>query len=159
MRPHGPLPTLGQYLQQARAVQALSLRQVAARVYRADGRPITPKYLQLLEHDRRRPALPVALQLATVLALDPAWVLTLAHQGEAVVRRYLQAWPEAEHALIVMLLHAEQRGFVAWDGVTRRLLPAEASPATDHRRPATRRRTRRVCHARSPQSPAPPADH
>jgi len=142
MAPQACEPTLGQLLHQARDVQGLSLRQVAARLQRADGRPISPKYLQLLEQDRRRPSLPLADQLARTLALDTVTLLTLAHLTEALVRRYLQAWPEAELGLIEMLLQAEQRGFVAWDRVTQQLI-APAAPTAPGQRPRRPRGQRR----------------
>jgi transcriptional regulator with XRE-family HTH domain len=140
-------PTLGQLLQQARVLQGLSLRQAAARLLREDGRPITSKYLRLLEQDHRRPSLHLVQQLATVLALDDVLLVAYAHQADALLRQYLRTHPSSEIALVAMLWHAAQRGFVDWARVTRQIV------APDVRRPPRGRplppafRVRRSRHA------------
>ena len=129
MASHAVRLTLGQLLQQARALQGLSLRQAAARLRRQDGRSITPKYLHMLEQDSRRPSLHLTRQLAGVFALDEAFLIAEAHQTDALLRRYLRTWPEREQALAEMVLRAEQRGFVAWERVTRHIVTPQGAAA------------------------------
>ncbi|MGE3537383.1 MAG: helix-turn-helix domain-containing protein [Candidatus Tectimicrobiota bacterium] len=137
--------TLGQLLRQARHIQGLSIRQVAARLHHPDGRAITPKYLSLLEHDQRRPSLALAYECAMVLALDVILVLTLAHRAEGLLQQYLQRYPHAERGLIELLARAEQQGFTAWERVTRQLVvPQRASAAM--RTPGTRQRRLATLH-------------
>lgn len=145
METQAAMQTLGQLLHQARALQGLSLRQAAARLRRQDGRPITAKYLHLLEHDCRRPSLHLTQQLAAMLALDEAFLVAQAHQTDALLRRYLQGRPEQEIALAEMVLKAEQHGFVAWERVTTHIIARATSPAT-HRQTRTRRIYRRRPH-------------
>jgi len=47
--------TFGQTLAQARRQAGLSQRELAARVRKEDGEPISPQYLNDLERDRRNP--------------------------------------------------------------------------------------------------------
>ena len=62
--------TLGRYVVEMRRHRGLSQKQLAERVIREDGKPITPQYLNDIEHDRRTPSLAVAQSLASVLDLD-----------------------------------------------------------------------------------------
>ena len=53
-------PTLGQVLAAARKGRKLSLREVVPHIEKEDGLPISPQYLNDIEHDRRIPS-PVVL--------------------------------------------------------------------------------------------------
>jgi transcriptional regulator with XRE-family HTH domain len=139
--------TLGQLLRQAREIHGLSLRQMAGRLQRQDGQPITPKYLHLLEQDCRRPSLHLTQQLATILALDEAFLVAQAHQTAALLRRYLQEQPEREHAFAEMMLQAEHHGFVAWERLTRQIVASQGSSLVRARARDRGRRTRRSHHA------------
>jgi len=132
---HAVRSTLGQLLQQTRELQGLALRQAAARLQRQDGRPITPNYLYMLEQDSRRPSLHRTRPLAGVFALDEAFLGAEAHQTEALLWRDLQTWPERERAIAEMGLRNEQRGFVAWERVTRPIVAPEGVSASQ---PSTR---------------------
>ncbi|MBV9322476.1 MAG: helix-turn-helix transcriptional regulator [Chloroflexi bacterium] len=60
--------SFGQVLSAARRAAGLSQRELAARILKEDGEPISPQYLNDLERDRRNPpAQPFLKQLATVL--------------------------------------------------------------------------------------------
>jgi transcriptional regulator with XRE-family HTH domain len=48
--------TFGQYISEARKRKGLSQRQLAARVTKEDGQPISPQYLNDFERDRRVPS-------------------------------------------------------------------------------------------------------
>jgi transcriptional regulator with XRE-family HTH domain len=151
--------TLGQLLQQARLLLGFTLQDVAARVHREDGQPLSPQYLHKLERDQTRPSLRLAHELATVLALDTVLLLTLAHRADALVWRYLQARPDAEMALIDMLLTAEQRGFVGWERVTRQFVAPDLLSSPRCRQRISRGRMRRASHARHIQPPPECSDH
>ena len=60
--------SFGQVLSAARRAAGFSQRELAARILKEDGEPISPQYLNDLERDRRNPpAQPFLKQLATVL--------------------------------------------------------------------------------------------
>jgi hypothetical protein len=96
---------------------------------------MTPKYLHRLAQDSQRPSLHLTRQLAGVFALDEAFLVAEAHQTDALLRRSLQTWPERERAIAELVLRAEQRGFVAWERVTRPIVAPEGASASQ---PSTR---------------------
>jgi len=49
------MPTFGETITQARRRAGLSQKDVAAHILKEDGSPISPQYLNDLEHDRRNP--------------------------------------------------------------------------------------------------------
>jgi transcriptional regulator with XRE-family HTH domain len=49
-------PTLGQVLAAARKERKLSLREVVPHIRKEEGLPISPQYLNDIEHDRRVPS-------------------------------------------------------------------------------------------------------
>jgi transcriptional regulator with XRE-family HTH domain len=153
------MPTLGQLLQQARELQGLSLRQAAARLKHKNGRPITPKYLHLLEQDDRRPSLHLVLQLATALALDVVLLVAYAHQADALLRQYLEAHPTSELELVAMLWQAEHRGFVDWARVTRLIVAPDTLRLHRGQPPTPRTRVRRSPHAQLSQPACERLDH
>lgn len=71
--------TLGQAIATARKIKGLSQKQLAAEVRREDGTPISPQYLNDIEHDRRNPSSDhLVQQFATVLGLDADYLYYLA---------------------------------------------------------------------------------
>jgi transcriptional regulator with XRE-family HTH domain len=48
-------PSFGRVLSHARRQAGLSQRELAARIFKEDGEPISPQYLNDLERDRRNP--------------------------------------------------------------------------------------------------------
>ena len=138
-----PTQTLGQLLHQARLIQGLSLRQAAARLSRKDGRPISPRYLHLLEQDQRRPSLHLTHQFATVLALDMVLLLTCAHHADAVLRRSHQARPACARGRSARVVKTEQHGCVAWERVTREIVAPAGSAALQRESRTTRVGSRR----------------
>ena len=65
------MPTFGQVIATARKSKGLSLQQLAAQIKKEDDRPISPAYLNDIEHGRRNPPTELLLQqLALVLGLD-----------------------------------------------------------------------------------------
>jgi transcriptional regulator with XRE-family HTH domain len=73
--------TFGQVLSTARRTAGLSQRELAARILKEDGEPISPQYLNDLERDRRNPPAPHFLkQFAAVLELPEEYLDFVAGQ-------------------------------------------------------------------------------
>ena len=72
--------TLGRVIRTARVKKDLTQKGLAARVKKEDGTPITPQYLNDLEHDRRTPSEYVATQLADELDLEAGYLVLLSGQ-------------------------------------------------------------------------------
>ena len=63
--------TFGQFVAEARKAARLSQKELAARLKKEDGQPISPQYLNDIEHDRRNPPAEFIMkQLAKVLKLE-----------------------------------------------------------------------------------------
>jgi transcriptional regulator with XRE-family HTH domain len=71
-------PTLGQVLAGARKQRKLSLREVVPHIRKEDGQPISPQYLNDIEHDRRIPSPEVLDALIAYYDLPPDWLHYLA---------------------------------------------------------------------------------
>jgi transcriptional regulator with XRE-family HTH domain len=76
--------TFGQAISKARKEKSLSLKDVADRVRREeDGEPISPQYLNDIEHDRRSPSSDwLVKQFAEALDIDADWLYFLAGRIE-----------------------------------------------------------------------------
>jgi transcriptional regulator with XRE-family HTH domain len=75
------MPTFGRTLADARRQAGLSQRELAARILKDDGEPISPQYLNDLERDRRNPPSPTLLkQFAAALNLPTDYLDFLAGQ-------------------------------------------------------------------------------
>jgi transcriptional regulator with XRE-family HTH domain len=73
--------TFGQVLSAARRAAGLSQRELAARILKEDGEPISPQYLNDLERDRRNPPASHFLkQFAEVLNLPEEYLDFVAGQ-------------------------------------------------------------------------------
>jgi transcriptional regulator with XRE-family HTH domain len=80
--------TFGQVLSAARRRAGLSQRELAARIRKEDGEPISPQYLNDLERDRRNPPASHFLnQLAAVLELPEEYLDFVAGQLPADLRQ------------------------------------------------------------------------
>ena len=74
-------PSFGRILIDARRDAGLSQRELASRIIKEDGEPISPQYLNDLERDRRNPPNRHLLkQLATVLNLPEEYLDFVAGQ-------------------------------------------------------------------------------
>jgi transcriptional regulator with XRE-family HTH domain len=63
--------TFGQFIAEARKQVRLSQKELAARIKKEDGEPISPQYLNDIEHDRRNPPSEFIMeQLARVLKVE-----------------------------------------------------------------------------------------
>jgi transcriptional regulator with XRE-family HTH domain len=73
-----PSKTLGSVLAEARKKNDFSLREVAERVKKEDGEPISPQYLNDIEHDRRTPSSEVLRGLSRALKVSEDYLNFLA---------------------------------------------------------------------------------
>jgi transcriptional regulator with XRE-family HTH domain len=79
--------SFGQAIAEARKKAGLSQKDLAARIKKDDGTPISPQYLNDIEHDRRNPPAGKLLeQLARELGLSPDYLSYLAGELPADVR-------------------------------------------------------------------------
>jgi transcriptional regulator with XRE-family HTH domain len=105
---------LGDVINQARRARRLTLRQLAEKVRKEDGQPISPQYLNDIELNRRVPSTYVLRELARELELSQDMLLMLAGAGETVMREYLKEHPQEEEEVIQLFRAAQSRGFVDW---------------------------------------------
>ncbi len=65
------MKTFGEIISEARAAIGMSQKTLAGKVKKEEGEPISPQYLNDVEHDRRNPPSEYIIgQLATILNLD-----------------------------------------------------------------------------------------
>lgn len=69
--------SLGGVIRTARLKMKMMQKDLAAKVKKEDGSPVTPQYINDLEHDRRRPSELVAGELARALGLPPDYLIAL----------------------------------------------------------------------------------
>lgn len=75
------MTTVGKVLAQARKALGTSHKELASRIRKEDGSPISPQYLNDIERDRRNPPSPNLLdQFARELDLPPDYLHFLARQ-------------------------------------------------------------------------------
>lgn len=87
--------TFGQIIAEARKRAGLSQKDLAARVQKEDGTPISPQYLNDIERDRRNPPSEYLLgQFAQLLAIDADYLYYIAGQLPQDLRDASR--PEAE---------------------------------------------------------------
>jgi len=80
--------TFGQVIGAARRAAGLSQKELATRIRKEDGAPISPQYLNDLERDRRNPPAEGMLrQFAEVLALEPEYLCLVAGRFPDDLRR------------------------------------------------------------------------
>lgn len=75
------MTTVGKAIARARKGSGISQKELASRVRKEDGSPISPQYLNDIERDRRNPPSPNLLdQFARELGLPPDYLHFLARQ-------------------------------------------------------------------------------
>jgi transcriptional regulator with XRE-family HTH domain len=80
--------TFGQVIAAARKGVRISQKELAARILKEDGTPISPQYLNDLERDRRNPPAEAMLrQFAAELGLAPEYLSFVAGQLPGDLRR------------------------------------------------------------------------
>ena len=79
--------SFGAVISRVRKEKGLSQRELAERIMREDGDPISPQYLNDIERDRRNPPGDHLLrQFASVLDIDPDYLFSLANRLPEDVR-------------------------------------------------------------------------
>jgi transcriptional regulator with XRE-family HTH domain len=80
--------TFGSYISQQRRALGLSQKQLAEKIQREEGGPISPQYLNDIEHDRRSPSSDHMInEFARVLQLSANYLFYLAGRVPAAARR------------------------------------------------------------------------
>ncbi len=97
--------TFGQIIVRERRKRGWSQRELAAKVKREDGTPISGAYLNDIEHDRRSPSSEVVKQFAKALGLDPDYLSYLA--GRFSEDRRLQGLPQEKFVEGMMAFRKE----------------------------------------------------
>jgi ribosome-binding protein aMBF1 (putative translation factor) len=98
------MSSFGAAIASARKVKGMSQKELAAKITKEDGQPITPQYLNDIEHDRRSPSSDrIIREFVRVLDIKQAGVLyglsgVLSEQDQKLVRR---ATPEKVDAAFV----------------------------------------------------------
>jgi transcriptional regulator with XRE-family HTH domain len=105
---------LGDVINQARRARRLTLRQLAEKVRKEDGQPVSPQYLNDIELNRRVPSTYVLQELARELELNQDMLLMLAGAGATVMREYPKEHPQLEEEVIQLFRAAQNRGFEDW---------------------------------------------
>lgn len=80
--------TFGRAISQARKALGMSQKELASKIFREDDEPISPQYLNDIEHDRRSPSSDrMVQQFAEVLGIKTDWLYYLAGRFPADVRQ------------------------------------------------------------------------
>ena len=80
--------TFGSMIAHARKNRSLSQKELASRINREDGAPISPQYLNDIEHDRRNPSSDLLVrQFAEVLGTDVDYLYYLADKWPEDIRK------------------------------------------------------------------------
>jgi transcriptional regulator with XRE-family HTH domain len=78
---HVETSSFGRAIASARKQLGLSQKELAKKILKEDGEPITPQYLHDIEHDRRSPSSDhLVQQFATVLTISPNVLYLLARR-------------------------------------------------------------------------------
>lgn len=93
--------TFGQAISRKRREKEMNQKELAAQIKREDGEPISPQYLNDIEHDRRSPSSDLMVnQFAKVLGLEADYLFYLAGKIPTdIVERNLS--PEKVQELMV----------------------------------------------------------
>lgn len=85
------MKTFGQIIAEARKALGLSQKDLAAKVLKEDGKPISPQYLNDIEHDRRNPPSEFIIeQLAKHLKLSEEPLIAAAGMWPSDIQRKLR---------------------------------------------------------------------
>lgn len=86
--------TFGKMISLERKERKWSLSELAQRVSKEDGKPISPQYLNDIEHDRRLPSEQIISQLAKALGINADLLRLLAGQALPEIKGIAENNPE-----------------------------------------------------------------
>lgn len=93
--------SFGRAISQARKKKQWGLKEVCELVRREDGEPISPQYLNDIEHDRRSPSSDrMVTQFAEALDIDPDWLYYLAGRFPEDVRSRKMSEKDVARAML-----------------------------------------------------------
>jgi len=99
--------SFGEELKRLRLEKDLSLRQLADKIIKEDGNPISRSYLNDIENNNRIPSAEIVEKLAKALDYDPEKLLSLAQKISPDAEKILKEEP----AWGVLLRKAKEAGF------------------------------------------------
>ena len=102
-------PTFGAIFNRQRQRLRLSLRDVAAEVRGADGRPVSRQYLNAIEKGRKVPSVNVILELCRVLGIEPQGLPWTPQHCHDLLAAHLSAQPDQAHAMGDWLYRMRER--------------------------------------------------
>ena len=103
--------TFGRAISSARKDKKWALKDLASRVLREDGDPISPQYLNDIEHDRRSPSSDrMVQQFAESLEIDPDWLYYLAGRFPEDVRKKKLSENELAKAMVAFRTGPKNKG-------------------------------------------------
>jgi len=107
----------------ARKAESWSLQKFGEEIgtQRVGGKPVSPQFLNDVEHDRRMPSEDLLDAMALVLRLDGEELRAVGRMPLGAVQDYLQHFPDQAPAVIRFFVQAQQRGFTDWDHLSTRL--------------------------------------
>jgi transcriptional regulator with XRE-family HTH domain len=89
------MKTFGAIISEARRVEGFSQKELAAKIKKEDGQPISAQYLNDIEHDRRNPPSEfIIIQFAALLNLDKDVLILAAGLIPEDLRMMAAAQPE-----------------------------------------------------------------
>jgi transcriptional regulator with XRE-family HTH domain len=104
----------GSLLKKLRLKNNYSLRQLAQKIIKDDGKPLSPSYLNDIERGRRNPpSAYIVEQLAKLLGEDVDFLLHEAGKTATEVERIIKEEPK----IGALLRRAKKIGFDDWDAV------------------------------------------
>lgn len=93
--------TFGHVISRGRKDKGWALKDLASRILREDGEPISPQYLNDIEHDRRSPSSDrMVQQFADALEIDQDWLYYLAGRFPEDVRMKKLSENEVAKAMV-----------------------------------------------------------
>lgn len=93
--------SFGNAISKTRKKNGWSLKELASRIQREDNQPISPQYLNDIEHNRRRPSSDhMVQQFADVLEIDPDWLYYLAGRFPQDIRQEQYSEHEVKRRMV-----------------------------------------------------------
>jgi transcriptional regulator with XRE-family HTH domain len=103
--------TFGRAISEARKAKGWALKDLAAKVLREDGAPISLQYLNDIEHNRRSPSSDrMVQQFADALEIDRDWLYYLAGRFPEDIRRKKLSEEQVAEAMVAFRGGTKQKG-------------------------------------------------